>query len=356
MDAIKKIILIIVFFFCATTYAHAWKFVVWSDPHFYHTLTAANIASPYVAPAIIADNPDFVILTGDIVTGYTATYQGMPYKTLYAQLVDNAFPTLQLLLNAGIEIYPLRGNHDACSGGCNNSNFGVEDTAGWVKAWTQFLSIPSTGSDHDKYLTYKVSHENSDFFILDEFYDGVIPPCNPLYQVGVDEKWLEESLSESVATHKFIFGHQPFFPVCNGADALRIDFTQHLVKRDRIWGLFADYNVDAYFCGHYHTFSVRDITKTAENPVYQIMAGTTLNLDLSATYSYPYTGGLASPWTSTNIVEYHGGGGAFLGLGYTLVEVDGDNVTITFKKATYSAPNWSFGAIGIDMTYDKSER
>jgi 3',5'-cyclic AMP phosphodiesterase CpdA len=77
--------------------------------------------------------------------------------------------------------------------------------------------------------------------------------------------WIDEDLSASQQSVKFVFGHEPAFPMDRHVgDSLDIDPTM----RDRFWSILVNNDVQAFFCGHTHHLSVM-----RNKGVYQIDAG-----------------------------------------------------------------------------------
>jgi hypothetical protein len=78
-------------------------------------------------------------------------------------------------------------------------------------------------------------------------------------------EWIEQDLKASTRTFKFVFGHEPAFPldrhVGNSLDA-------DPGRRDRFWQILRDNGAQAFFCGHTHNLS-----HMSKNGVYQIDNG-----------------------------------------------------------------------------------
>lgn len=77
--------------------------------------------------------------------------------------------------------------------------------------------------------------------------------------------WIDENLAASQQPFKFVFGHEPAFPMDRHVgNSLDIDPTM----RDLFWSILAGNRVQAFFCGHTHHLSVIRYLG-----VYQIDAG-----------------------------------------------------------------------------------
>jgi len=62
-------------------------------------------------------------------------------------------------------------------------------------------------------------------------------------------EWLEQNLAASTQPFKFVFGHEPAFPVVRHVgDSL----DANPERRDRFWQILAENGAQAFFCGHSH--------------------------------------------------------------------------------------------------------
>jgi hypothetical protein len=104
--------------------------------------------------------------------------------------------------------------------------------------------------------TYSWDCGNAHFVMLNEYWngtaaansdstgDGDITPA--LYD------WLAADLTASNKPFKFVFGHEPAYPV-RAHEHKSLD--KHPTHRDAFWNLLENHNVTAYVCGHTHFFS-----------------------------------------------------------------------------------------------------
>ena len=77
--------------------------------------------------------------------------------------------------------------------------------------------------------------------------------------------WIDEDLSASEQPIKFVFGHEPAYPMDRHiGDSLDID----PAMRDQFWSVLVENDVQAFFCGHTHHLSV-----IRNMDVYQIDTG-----------------------------------------------------------------------------------
>jgi hypothetical protein len=155
---------------------------------------------------------------------------------------DN-FADLVSAFGSGVIWYAGVGNHEA-------------ETAAnmqWVRA--HFPSLPfivrqgPTGCEN---TTYSFDYGNAHFVMLNEY-------CDAGSDVGTDGdvadvlyNWLAADLAASTKPVKLVFGHEPAFPKGNHVgDSL----DERPQTRDRFWSLLQSAGVQAYLCGHTHSYS-----------------------------------------------------------------------------------------------------
>jgi predicted phosphodiesterase len=86
-------------------------------------------------------------------------------------------------------------------------------------------------------------------------------------------KWIDQDLKTSQQPFKFVFGHEPAFPLDRHVgDSLDIDPSM----RDEFWDILSENEVQAFFCGHTHHLSV-----IKSEGVYQIDSGEVTSTHLS---------------------------------------------------------------------------
>lgn len=146
-----------------------------------------------------------------------------------------------------------------------------------------FPDVYSNGPEDEKGLSYYFIYKNTLFIGIDTnrwYYGDVENPSDDRtdwrYIKHLD--WLEKVLKEGKdkkAKHIFVFGHEPAFPTGGHLrDSLpnlgnfKGSYEWHLQQRDLFWELLSKYKVDAYICGHEHSYSRQKISG-----VYQIISG-----------------------------------------------------------------------------------
>jgi hypothetical protein len=265
------------------------RFVVAGDSRGDNNGINAAILSE-IAQATIKEGAKFILMPGDEVTGSSSA------STLQSQLT--AFRnTMQPLYDAGIGVYPVRGNHDASS------------KTVWDAVFSGAYALPGNGPSGEQNVTYSFTYGNILVIGLDEYVnDG-----------RVNQAWLNAQLAANTRQHVFVFGHLPAFSVYQ-QDTL----ASHPTERNTFWNSLAAAGVRAYFAGHDHMYNHARLDDGDGNPandVHQFVAGTA-GAPLY-TWDGTYEGNYGS-WTP-RLVYYESD------YGYALVEVNGPQVTITWK-------------------------
>jgi hypothetical protein len=177
-------------------------------------------------------------------------------------------------------------------------------------------ALPSNGPAGEEGLTYSFSHENVFVVGLDQ-----MPTDNREDWFQVNQGWLDAQLAANQLPHVFTFGHAAAFKYGH-TDCL----DDHPAKRDAFWNSLANAGSRVYFFGHDHTYARARIDDGDGNP----------NNDVRQILTF---GGYAD----RSAREYDGDNSVFTpvsevecgwGYGYLLVEVDGLEVTMTWKQWT----------------------
>ncbi len=277
-----------------------WRFVVTGDSRGSGLVQVNSNALREVAVAMAADRPDLVLFPGDLVNGYpTADASAfLEWKAAMAPLYD-----------AGVKVYPVRGNHDLGDG------------------WATVIApdLPTNGPLGELGVTYAVTNRNALFLGLDQY--------TPVHQVN--QPWIDAQLASNTLPHVFTFGHDPAFKVYHW-DCL----DDYPAQRDAFWRSMRDGGSRVYFCGHDHFFDHARLDDGDGNPandLHQYIVGTAG----APSYSLSPYNGANGEWTPVRHyfeVNY----------GYCLVTIDGTRVTLQWKRR--AAPG--VYEVGETFTYD----
>lgn len=280
-----------------------WRFAVMGDSRG-TPLPVNTVVLSKLVDSVLQQDVDLVIFTGDTVFGMALLAVQLPVWV----------NTMSPLWDAGISVYPVRGNHEAT--GLNINSLGA-----WQNTFVGERALPTNGPPGHAKATYSTVHKNAMFIALDQYV--------ALHRIPQD--WLDEQLAMAEVPHIFVFGHEPAF-MADHADCLD-DYPQN---RDVFWSSLKDAGVRAYFCGHDHFYDharVRDEDGDPDNDIHQFIVGTS-GADLYA-WSPPYNGE-NSDMTVENIVHV-------TKFGYMVGEVTGPDVVLTWINLSGDVEDsWSY--------------
>lgn len=284
-----------------------WKFIVVGDTRGTSMSNPINnVIVSELANEIVRHGARFVIIPGDLAySGSAMVFKS--WKDLMAPVYT-----------AGIKVLPVLGNHDINA----------------VAPWQQIFGpdIPDNGPAGEKGRTYYYSRDNVLVLGLDTYINTG----------RINQTWVDNVLATNTLPHVFAFGHMPAFKA-NHTDCL----DNYPRQRDLFWNSLKSAKVRAYFSGHDHFYDharIDDGDGNANNDLHQLIVGSG-GAPLHAGYSY---NGDNSSWTPVN--QFHEAR-----YGYSLVEIDGPNVTMTFYHRT--GPNayaptsdvWSYSVSGAPV-------
>ena len=290
-------------------HAQELRFVVtgdsWGSDNGVNTAILAEIAQ-----ATIDEGADFILFSGDLVIG------SPDQATLESQLTKWR-DTMQPVYDAGIGVYPCRGNHD------------MRSKAAWDNVFAGAYALPGNGPSGEENITFSFTVGNVFAVGLDHYVNNS----------RVNQAWLDAQFASNVQPHVFVFGHEPAFAVLH--DDCLDDYPS---DRDAFWNSIKAEGARTYFCGHDHMYNhalIDDGDGNPANDLHQFVVGT------SGTSLYDWDGlydGDNDPWVPHLVnhkKEY----------GYVLVEVDDSNVMITWK---YRVAQGDY-AVGNILAYAVSE-
>ncbi|MFH1735107.1 MAG: metallophosphoesterase, partial [bacterium] len=280
-------------------------------------------------------NADFIIIAGDLVSGYIS-------DPAEIALQFRAFKRVAGAVGAYIPIYEGLGNHDLP---CRFIGKKMEDgfiprlgkEAGESVFAAHFVN-PENGPepalpDHSPYKenVYSFDWGSAHLVSLNNDYMKKSSNAGTEDKIGYRNGWITaEQLDWLVKDLRdardrglkqlFVYLHEPAFP--NGGhvkDSMWWDgkIPEMVTMRNCFWKILSDHNVCAVFCGHEHNFSLTliddSIAPSFTNPVWQVVTG-----GGGAPF---YSQNSETPWAHN--VEY------FYPLTHLcLVDVDGDDVIL----------------------------
>ena len=270
-----------------------------------------------IAKAVTTENASILLWTGDIVN-----VNNRDERTLEDGLTK--WRDIMKRYAKNVKIWPVRGNHEVY---CypDKANYDGELISNSAEVWKKiFPELPHNDPKSDDGLSF-YSVEGAALIVgLDEYGGANVEPLRRKH--SVNQKWLDQVLSENQTAFKFVYGHEAAFMAGRHAD----DDTLAADASDR--NLFWNSLVKAkalYFCGHDHFYDRMSVVRFSSQSGpkgFQITAGTA---------GAPFYQGVqysdSALWTLERVAHFDGV------YGYILITVDGDKATITFKGALPTA-------------------
>ena len=251
-----------------------------------------------IIPSIISEQPDALLFNGDLVGGAdTDEEEASQFKTWFA--------VMQPVYDAGIKVLSARGNHEMH---CPNA------ATVWLKAMSGSHQNPGSGPKGEEGMTYAFQIKNVLFLALDQFQTS---------KLGVNQEWLDKTLSAPHPPHIFAFAHKMAFFSGNHTDGM---FTVP-DARDAFMKSLSKAGARAVFFGHDHLYDhvSASLAGWSENQsIHQFVVGTA---------GAPFVKGKQlntqdGEWKLNRL------GHVEKCLGYCIVDVTGSKVTITYKSET----------------------
>lgn len=246
-----------------------WSFAVLSDLHLPNSGRVPARLRAMVAE-LVERRPRFVVVTGDFTNGGEKDSKRRLRKLpSWWAAVRSA---LNPLIDAGIPVFPIAGNHDA---------YLPEQRRAYAAAWSDLEeiagpftinSLPQVASDKDPRVdaapfSYSVDIDGAHFsfaHIVDAHLQKSV------------RKWLVADLEGALdADHRVVFGHVPAKSIMARGSRY---FTRSMGK------LLADHDVFAYVAGHEHLLWDETFALADGRSFRQIIVGTG-----SASYQYAPT-------------------------------------------------------------------
>lgn len=240
-----------------------WKFV--SAPDF--TNIDVNFPEPkwdgaldYHLGAIRGENPDFLLVAGDLVMGrWWRTKEQVKYM---ADIYYSAW--VKRMERHGLKYYAAVGDHDM---GDNPWYPKGKKKKRWMGTWDcapiefvplyrenfrKYLKMPENGPKSNKRLAYYIEHKNALIVTLNVFSPGGLV-ANPWSAVVDQEQlqWLDSLLAKRKnKKFKIIQAHTPVL------GPVRVPNSSGMMirggRKSKLWQIMKKHDVDLYLCGEVH--------------------------------------------------------------------------------------------------------
>ena len=235
-------------------------------------------ALSYVLESVKKENPDFLVVAGDLVMGHwdNAEWNDKDTISKYAHRYYSAW--VKRMNNHSLKFYTTIGDHEIGDNPWHNPKK-LAAVKLYKNAFSEHLEMPKNGPEHMKGTAFWWRNKNVLFVSVDVFEEGESE--QGLIRAGVtgDQlSWLKKVLAENAdVTHKIVLGHAPVLgPVRKWSSS------GLMIKEGRdseFWQTMKKNNVDAYLCGEVHA-----ITCTERDGIMQIAHGGLIGYNTRTNY------------------------------------------------------------------------
>jgi Icc-related predicted phosphoesterase len=288
----------------------------------YNPYYSADGTSPIfqnVAKALARETGiDFVLFPGDLVRGKKPTMSQMTMTTDLTQWKTY----MQPVMDAGIPVYYVRGNHDqyAVSDPTSTTpiNTGYADA---LNIWNSLITLPAStvnpitmSTSTTMGMTYSFTHKGSLFLAVDEY--NAASSGTATY----DKSFVTNQLASTAYAHKFVMAHQPLWN-------LKSDETTSYAGLTTLADDLQAGHTDLYFSGHVHSY--QRIAETGYR-FQEMIVGTAGAPQDDPTVDSTGTGYVADP--NLTIKSYTGGANENARVGYVIITVHPDGSLTSVLK------------------------
>ena len=215
----------------------------------------------YVLKAIKAENPDFVLVAGDLVMGR------WPDKESIQKYADLYYPAwIKRMQDHDLKFYAALGDHDIGDNPWHGEKAGL--VRYFKRQFQKHLKMPLNGPLRMKGTAFWFIHENTLVIALDVFEKGNGPQGGIVPKVtGEQLEWFDRIIAgNSGVEHIIVMGHTPIL------GPVRKESSSGLMleggAESPLWRTMAKHGVDMYLCGEVHA-----ITCTQTDGILQIAHG-----------------------------------------------------------------------------------
>ena len=232
----------------------------------------------YILNSVKSENPDFVVVPGDLVMGHwdapdwNSRDTINKYSARYYTAWKNRMNAHQL------KYYTAVGDHELGDNPWKDSSK-VASIPLYRQAFASHLNMPMNGPEHLKGTAFWWRHKNVLFISVDVFESG--ESSQGAIKAGVSGaqlNWLKQVLEANHdAQYRIVMGHTPILgPVRKwSSSGLMIEAGQE----SEIWQTMKNYQVDAYLCGEVHA-----ITCSERDGIMQIAHGGLIGYNTRTNY------------------------------------------------------------------------
>lgn len=215
----------------------------------------------YVLKAIKAENPEFVLVAGDLVMGR------WPDKDSIKKYAAIYYPAwIKRMQDHNLKFYTAIGDHEIGDNPWHGEKAALVPY--FKRRFQQYLKMPLNGPLRMRGTAFWFVHENALFISVDVFEKGSGPQGSIVPKVtGPQLEWLEQVIADNPGVeHIIVMGHTPILgPVAKeSSSGLMLEGD----AESPLWQALKRHRVALYLCGEVHA-----ITCTQADGVLQIAHG-----------------------------------------------------------------------------------
>lgn len=217
-------------------------------------------ALDFVLNSIKNEDPDFVVVPGDLVMGRWSHNAEHLEK-----MADIYLPAWTRRMEAhGLKYYVAVGDHEIGDDPWQGDKRQLVPL--YKQKFVEHIAMPKNGPTGFKGTTFYIKHKNLLLVAMDEFEQDA--DGNVHVRTGeVQQAWLRTTLIDHQDTpHRVVMGHVPVLPGWKARSSSRMSMPGG--SNSPLWKIMAERKTDLYLCGEVH-----DITMQQRDNVLQVVSG-----------------------------------------------------------------------------------
>ena len=333
---------------CGRAYATApWSFAVIGDTRGEDTSTTTGVSTylPAIASKIVSVNPSAVFVTGDLINGDDLDILKIPFIP-YATQFANWGVAMQPVINAGVPIYTVRGNHENAAlelgppiAALQSAYFNAFGTTDTTKLIQPLVIVPQNGLAGQVGYTWNLALNNIRVIAVDQYfyYKPEEQTVDGRHYYQIDQDWLNTQLTTSPQKqYTFVMTHEPAYTLDDQGNFY--GDPDGASNRDAYWASLGSNGVKMVLNCHVHALLLGTAQDANGNTIYQSVTGnggaTPLVTAITPESSYN------SVITDTT------------NFGFALFTVSDNGIIVDY----YTTPNPSLGpwSVGYALSFDSN--
>ena len=221
----------------------------------------------YILNSVKRENPEFVIVAGDIVMGHWDSKLGNDADSI-KKYSDRYYSNwINRMNDHNLKFYTSLGDHDIGDDAWRDEKK-FKAVGLYRKAFSDYLKMPQNGPDNMKGTAFWWRHKNVLFISVDVFEEGKSElGFIKIGVTGAQLQWVQAVLdSNSDVDHRILIGHVPILGPVRQWSSSGLNIKEG--RESDFWQLMKKNGVDAYLCGEVHA-----ITCTERDGIMQVAHG-----------------------------------------------------------------------------------